>query len=58
MEKCLECPALGICGGGCPYNAYTRHGKIWEIDDTFCPQSLLVLEYLIWDLHQKISSKI
>jgi len=20
-EECLDCPALGICGGGCPVNA-------------------------------------
>jgi len=50
MPKCLSCEALGICGGGCPFNADTRNGNIWEVDDFFCEHSKRTLEWLIWDL--------
>lgn len=53
MEKCCQCPALGICGGGCGFNAFIRHGSIHEIDDTFCSHSLYTLEWLIWDLYDQ-----
>ncbi len=54
MEKCCYCPALGICGGGCGFNAFVRHGSIHEIDDTFCSHSLYTLEWLIWDLYEQM----
>lgn len=54
FPECLECPALGICGGGCPYNAWVRHGSIWEIDDFFCPHALKTLEWLVWDLYDQL----
>lgn len=50
MPKCLKCEALGICGGGCPFNADIRNGSIWEVDDFFCEHSKKTLEWLIWDL--------
>ena len=50
MPKCLKCEALGICGGGCPFNADTRNGSIWEVDDFFCEHSKKTLEWLIWEL--------
>ena len=53
FPECLKCPALGICGGGCPYNAWVRHGSIWEIDDFFCPHALKTLEWLVWDLYDQ-----
>lgn len=50
MPQCLDCSALGICGGGCPYNADVRNGSIWAVDDFFCEHSKVTLEWLIWDL--------
>lgn len=50
MPQCFDCPALGICGGGCALGAQKRNGTIWSIDDRFCPHSLLTLEWAIWDL--------
>ncbi|MCK6462433.1 MAG: radical SAM protein [Candidatus Pacebacteria bacterium] len=50
MPKCLGCEALGICGGGCPFNADMRNGGIWELDDFFCEHSKKTLEWLIWEL--------
>jgi uncharacterized protein len=50
MEACHDCAALGICGGGCPYNAKRKHGSIWDMDDRFCIHAKKTLEWLIWDL--------
>lgn len=54
MPQCFNCPSLGLCGGGCAYSAYLRHGTIWAIDDKFCKHSLTVLEWLIWDVYNRM----
>jgi len=54
MPQCYNCPAIGICGGGCAYAAWLRHGSIWSIDDRFCIHSLTSLEWLIWDLFKSL----
>jgi uncharacterized protein len=51
MEQCQDCPALGICGGGCPLNADRTKGSIFELDERFCVHAKTVLEWLIWDLY-------
>ena len=37
-DECNECPALGICGGGCPINARNLkpENTIHSIDERFC----------------------
>jgi uncharacterized protein len=54
MPQCFNCPSLGLCGGGCAYSAFLRHGTIWAIDDKFCKHSLAVLEWLIWDVYSRM----
>lgn len=54
MPQCFSCPSLGLCGGGCAYSAFLRHGTIWAIDDKFCKHSLTVLEWLIWDIYSRM----
>jgi uncharacterized protein len=54
MPQCFNCPSLGLCGGGCAYSAYLRHGTIWAIDDKFCKHSLTVLEWLVWDVYKRL----
>jgi len=54
LPQCFDCPALGICGGGCAYGAWLRNGSIWSIDDRFCVHSLKTLEWLVWDLFDKL----
>ena len=54
MPQCYNCPAIGICGGGCAYAAWLRHGSIWSVDDRFCIHSLTSLEWLIWDLFKSL----
>lgn len=54
MPQCQNCPALGICGGGCTYSAYLRHGTIWAIDEKFCGHSLTLLKWIIWDIFSRM----
>lgn len=55
-EECLDCPALGICGGGCPINAmHIKPGNtIHSIDERFCAHSKTALEFFIRDLYRII----
>lgn len=50
MPECQKCPALGICGGGCPFQAEIEEGSIWALDKRFCVHAKMTLEWLIWDL--------
>lgn len=53
-EECLSCPALGICGGGCPINAMNAKdgNTIHSIDERFCAHSKKTLEFFITDLNR------
>ena len=57
-EECMECPALGICGGGCPVNAMYLHpgNTIHSIDERFCVHSKKTLEFFIKDLYRIITN--
>lgn len=57
QPDCLDCPALGICGGGCPVNAmHLKPGNtIHSIDERFCAHSKSTLEFFINDLYRIIS---
>ncbi|MDI6781434.1 MAG: radical SAM protein [bacterium] len=55
-EECLRCPAIAICGGGCPYDAWVQHGNINSLDTIRCQQSNILLEWLIWDLFDHVST--
>jgi len=51
MKECLDCEAIGICGGGCPYQAYVSKGSIWELDERMCKHNKKFLNWLLWDLY-------
>jgi uncharacterized protein len=53
ISKCHSCYAIGICGGGCAYNAELKHGNIWDIDSNFCVHTKTILEWLVWDLYEQ-----
>lgn len=55
-EECLPCPALGICGGGCPVNAMhlKPDNTIHSIDERFCIHSKKTLDFFIRDLYRII----
>lgn len=49
MKDCQGCSALGICGGGCPYNALTKRGSIWEKDPQQCSWMYAFINWFIDD---------
>lgn len=48
MDQCINCPALAICGGGCPASAELHTGDRWNIDERICAHSKMSLEWLVW----------
>lgn len=56
-DECMDCAALGICGGGCPINALHMKKKntIHSLDERFCIHSKKTLDFLIRDLYRIIS---
>ncbi len=36
MEECKGCELVGVCGGGCAYNAYLQSGNISKPDKQHC----------------------
>jgi len=56
MPECQTCPALGICGGGCPMHAEKNTGSLWGIDSRFCVHAKATLEWLIWDVFKTINN--
>ena len=54
IEKCKLCPAISICGGGCPLNAYKVCSDIMSVDNRICVQSKIFLEWLIKNLYEII----
>ena len=51
--ECLNCEAIGICGGGCAYSAKQCTGSICNLDTEFCKHSKETLDFLIWDLYEQ-----
>lgn len=54
MKECRPCIALGICGGGCPYNAEIRNGSIWKLDEVFCEFAKSMVNFLIRDVAERV----
>lgn len=46
-EKCLDCEAIFICGGGCAMQAEALFGKREEIDIPFCQHTKTALDWLL-----------
>lgn len=49
MPDCQGCSAIGICGGGCPYNALIKRGSIWEKDPQQCSYMYAFINWFIDD---------
>lgn len=56
MPECQKCLALGICGGGCPFQAEIEKGSIWNLDERFCVHAKMTLEWLIWDVLEQMQT--
>lgn len=46
-EKCKCCPAISVCGGGCPLQAEALFGKRIVLDEASCIYYKKLLEWLI-----------
>lgn len=58
MDECSYCPCLGICGGGCPFNAETISGKnIYQRDKPFCVHTDKVLNWLLKKIVEEKTNK-
>jgi len=57
MDKCTDCLAISVCGGGCPYAAVITDGSIWEIDSRICHQAKNILEWMIWDTYKNMKEQ-
>lgn len=55
MPQCMDCPALGICGGGCPASAELKTGNRYNLDERACQHSKQILEWLVWDAYAKLN---
>lgn len=51
-EKCYDCIALGLCGGGCAYNSYKNHKDIFAVDEFYCNYAKNITQWMIKDLYK------
>lgn len=47
MDSCLNCIALGVCGGGCVINSERKHNSIFIPDPRFCKQTISILKNIL-----------
>ncbi|MDX2462929.1 MAG: radical SAM protein [Porticoccus sp.] len=57
MSGCHGCSAIGLCGGGCPYNALIASGSIWKKDPQQCGYMNEFLDWLLEDIWARYSGK-
>ncbi len=46
-KQCLKCPAISICGGGCPKQSEVLFGDQYKIDKPFCIHTKYSLKELL-----------
>lgn len=46
-SECMNCPAIAICGGSCPYDVFTKTGTLGHLDPYFCTFMRETLRLLI-----------
>lgn len=52
IPACLECEALGLCGGGCAYVSHINGKDIMTVDPNHCTHVKTALRFMLTDLHQ------
>lgn len=55
MPGCHGCSFIGLCGGGCPYNALVAKGSIWEKDPQQCWYMEELVNWLLEDVWARYS---
>ena len=58
MKDCHGCPAIAICGGGCPYNALIQRGSIWKKDPQQCSYMDAFVNWFIDDCWKRYQATI
>jgi uncharacterized protein len=56
MKQCIDCSAIAVCGGGCPYASFVSKGSIWETDERVCSQSKQILEWMLWETYERMAN--
>lgn len=51
-SKCLKCPAIYLCGGGCAMQSNDLFGDPNNIDKAFCIYSKKMLKYIMKEIYQ------
>lgn len=54
MPECSHCPAISLCGGGCPYYSEITSGSMWDTDERVC---VLVNYSLSWLVREAYAAK-
>ncbi len=57
MKQCKNCDAIGICGGGCAYEAFLGGDSIYSLDEDFCVHAKESLRWLLKDLIKLLPQK-
>jgi len=54
-KKCRNCPAIAVCGGGCPYNSFMQYKTINNVDEKNCKTSVNIVNFLIKDIYENLN---
>ncbi len=52
-EKCLKCPAIYVCGGGCAVQSKDLFGDINGIDEGFCIHTTIILKLILKEVYNE-----
>jgi len=52
-EECLNCEAISICGGGCPWSTRERTGDLFKKDESFCMYTKKLFEFILKEDYEK-----
>ncbi len=53
---CSECPAIGLCGGGCRYDGAMATGRLDGLDPDRCTQDRQILAWILDDLGRRVGA--
>ena len=48
-QKCLNCPVIGTCGGGCAQGSYNKYKTIYDVDYNQCEYAKALFNLLMKD---------
>lgn len=46
-QRCAKCPAIGICGGGCPLDGYFANQELSNFDSVRCEFAKVILDKML-----------